>query len=68
MENKMKKQTSRINSIKEVGVRLKAVRDKLNFKQGAYAKKLGISQSFLSYIEKEPGSQIDEDQGIGKKF
>ena len=48
----MKKQTNRINGIKEVGLRVKAVRDKLNLKQGAYAKKLGISQSFLSYIEK----------------
>lgn len=48
----MKKKTNRIKSIKEVGLRVKAVRDKLNLKQGAYAKKLDISQSFLSYIEK----------------
>ena len=48
----MKKQTNRINGIKDVGLRVKAVRDKLNLKQGAYAKQLGISQSFLSYIEK----------------
>jgi transcriptional regulator with XRE-family HTH domain len=48
----MKKQTHQINSIKDVGMRVKAVRDKLNLKQGAYATKLGISQSFLSYIEK----------------
>lgn len=48
----MKKQNNLINDIKDVGLRVKAVRDKLNLKQGVYAKKLGISQSFLSYIEK----------------
>lgn len=48
----MKKQSDRIKIIKDVGLRVKAVRHKLNLKQGAYAKKLGISQSFLSYIEK----------------
>ena len=48
----MKKQSNRTKIIKDVGLRVKAVRDKLNLKQGAFAKKLSISQSFLSYIEK----------------
>jgi transcriptional regulator with XRE-family HTH domain len=48
----MKKQRHHIDTNKDVGLRVKAVRDELNLKQGAFAKKLSISQSFISYIEK----------------
>jgi transcriptional regulator with XRE-family HTH domain len=41
----------RAEILKQVGKRIKAVRAALNLNQEAYAKKLNISQPFLSFVE-----------------
>lgn len=48
----MKDQREYEEILRQVGSRIKAVREQLNLNQGDYAGKLNISQPFLSYVEK----------------